>query len=826
MITLPTSFVTNFSHPAVFVIRMPVIDSGTAKYLYISSLAFGGVVVHYNGADVSSYINTSYLAAKVANGRAEEEVVPGLAEVDASINIQAGGACMAFLETSVILLNQGDFSSNNGYDIENQPIEIFEGRMPSSGTVDLLTDFILRFKGRMRNVGMRDYTRWSMTCCDRRLVETRPVPVSRLTQSVYPHMQDPQNSKAVPLLFGDWQSAYIGVATEFILDLLPTICIDYTQQKYVLAETDVLSGSALIYADDSQGARGRLQTGGSTGTENGLTYFRLATSSGRNLIPILAEFYIFPSYLGAQGDFINLSGDYHPLIDQDPATYCHLASDASPRISYVALQQISSLTGPTAAYNASTSFQIHVLTANRVGSCALYIRKRSSTHAAVYLGAIAADDQFFGVDPASALDFPNNFDFSNLWDLEIGFWTDGGASMDVYYACIYVQGAIPGILNPAARIPAVRTFGAVRTPQTIAYLQGITVSQWKVPEATKAPFGGIFMNASGPLYPTVMWTSRAYNTGGAVRPIDNAPAVIEWLLRYRLGIQTADIDTASFDAAYTARPQGTWPFQGTVQAQQDAFELIRQICYEFSLILLVTSAGQYRVLALDQASSVYSIQPSDLAWDDQRGPRVEVDYTPNDSITNDFFLDYKLDYTTNEPTKNLYVSDINGDGAIENNLASDAGSPRGGSYSSWLADSKTRYCATRPLQYTLQFIRTAAAAERAIKKLSDWQAFKRLLARMDLVRNTSTMALEVGDIIKLNLDAVTAVHKDTTTFIVTRVRKEAVSVDGAENILSLECEEIPNTHTGVPVLTGRFITLGGAGLSTMSAEPFYVMDNA
>jgi hypothetical protein len=801
MLTLPANFISNFARPAVYVIRMTIQNGGVQAYLYISSAAFGGVTLKYNGTAVGT-IHTEYFSAKVGNGRGEEETVPGLSEVDASANIQQGGGCMAFTETSVTLLNQSDFGASSG-DIENQPIEIYEGRMPASGSLDLVSDCILRFKGRSRNSGLRNSAKWQMTCVDRRLVETRPVPVSRLTKSTYPYMQDANNSKAVPLFFGDFTYVTLFIPSQLVSDLLPCICVDTAAQKYVLADTDIQNTSGVgIYYNDSQGVHGLIVSGITQGVENGFSYIQFASSPLGHGVPTstIVEFYIFPQWLGAQGDFINLIGDYHLLVDTDPTTLCHFASDGSTRYSYVAFPKLS-LTGYTVPYSASSSFKVHVESANRTGAAAsIYIRKRSSSNAAVSLGTLSSDSQTFDVNPASVTDFPNGFSFDILWDVEIGIATPATSALDIKYICLFVEGPVPGLGTDApSKVAATRSFGTSRTSNPVtAYLQGLSVSQWKVPEAAKTQYSRLFVSAWGPYYPSVMRSGRAYNPGLPVRFIDCAPAVIEWLLRYRLGIQTADIDTASFDATYAARNQVYWPFLGTIQAQQDAFEIIRQICFEFSMLLLVTSAGQYRLVPLDSGTPVYTIQPNDVAWDEMEGPRIQVDFTPNDAIVNDLFIDYKLDYSTNEPRNNIYVSDINGDGTLEHNILADSGSPRSGSYSSWLSDSVSRYCSIRQLQYTFQFIRDQIGAENALKKLADWLAFKRMIVRMDLVRNLNTIPLEVGDILKINLGQVTATNKNFTPYLVTRVLKSPVQVEDGENIITLECEEIPNANTGMP----------------------------
>jgi len=180
--------------------------------------------------------------------------------------------------------------------------------------------------------------------------------------------------------------------------------------------------------------------------------------------------------------------------------------------------------------------------------------------------------------------------------------------------------------------------------------------------------------------------------------------------------------------------------------------------------------------------------------------------TANDQILNDVFLDYRESYVDGNPVASKYLSDTDGDGTVEANLSADSGNPRGTSYSTWFGDSRSRYGVAKPFRVVLRWIRDAATAELCLKKIADWNAFKRMTVNVTVVRNVSTMRLEVGDVVKVNDDIVTGVHKNVTKYIVRRVNNPETQVTDTPDWIKLVCEEIPNANTGFPVFSSRWIS--------------------
>jgi hypothetical protein len=314
----------------------------------------------------------------------------------------------------------------------------------------------------------------------------------------------------------------------------------------------------------------------------------------------------------------------------------------------------------------------------------------------------------------------------------------------------------------------------------------------------------IFFSTYGAPYPA--WISAGGRSNGyAASPssvIQQPAYAIEWILREKLGVPGSAINTASFDVVgnTTNGLRNGWLLASSIQVQKDAMDHLKQICYEFGLILFFNSAGQYTLVALDPQSTSYTIESADIAADEQNGmPQIAVDFTPTDGIVNDITLNYQILYHTGQPARNIYVSDIDGSGTDANNLAADTGGPRD-SYTNWMNGSVTKYAMRNQYVGTLEFIRDPATAELALKKMCDWRAYRRMIVRLKLVKNVHTLSLEIGDVLQINNALLNANTIGNVQFIVTRVNYPAVG-KSAEAIITLECEEIPNKFTGTVTVT-------------------------
>ena len=313
----------------------------------------------------------------------------------------------------------------------------------------------------------------------------------------------------------------------------------------------------------------------------------------------------------------------------------------------------------------------------------------------------------------------------------------------------------------------------------------------------------LFLPAKGPVFTSAMTRGNGNTTSTIIQ--DPASAV-EWLLRYKLNVATANIDTDSFDTLNNTSTglRKDWKFAASLIERKPVLDYVSQICQEYHMSLLMTQAGQYRLVAHDIGSVAYTITGSDVYFNGY--PQISVAETDNSIIQNDLMLNWGYDYTTSKTLKQTYISDINFDGAIEDNLVDDSGALRGGgSYGGWFADSVSRYGARKQLGITSQFCQDAATADLMIKRWADWLAFRRLIVTAQLVPNLHTTALEVGDQVLIHHDVLTPLFNNTAQFIITSKTIPAVS-NTQDPYITITALELPSSNTGIPIVTRQFIS--------------------
>ena len=362
---------------------------------------------------------------------------------------------------------------------------------------------------------------------------------------------------------------------------------------------------------------------------------------------------------------------------------------------------------------------------------------------------------------------------------------------------------VPQYAEVTSVTPLGKTWGSSFQVSTSRQQTGVT---W---EKRGSGISNLFVSANGPKYTDVM---RAYprTNGHNIGDLVQSPAaVIEYLLRYKLGIPTADIDTVSFDRLdnITDGQRKDWKVAISMLEHKPALDYIQTVCQEFGLSLFVTQAGQYRVVAHDTvATPALAIQPSDIYFDGF--PQIFISTTDNSAIYNDITLQYGFDYTRSKCLTGVYVSNVNADptNVLLNNLISNTGALRGGGgYDAWLGDSITRYKCLRQTALSSTMIQDAVTANLAIKKLMDWLAFKRLLVEMYLVPNIGVSSLELGDIITINSDYLTTIYQDVAQFMVTGIRVPGVGTT-QDPYITVDCIELPSAVTGTPILTNHLIS--------------------
>jgi hypothetical protein len=799
MLTLPSYFTTNLARRSVFIVRMTVVDAGTTKYLYMSSADLRSLEILYDG-DIPT-ISPLYLAAQISGPSGGGEYVQGVGEVDISLDVQGGGGISSQGETTLVFLNQGGLMSSDPYDLENQPVEIWEVPWDGSAEFDIVDAGILRFRGVMRNAAQYDATRWTVQVVDRRVVDTRTLPLRKLNRADFPKLPADAVGRASQIVLGAFSVDSEEVWANFPLPLVPLHLVDENALKFLVAEHAVESVGAVVYKDQS-GLQGVFTASGAEDLAGPST--KLLSDSGVRS-ERRVEFKVYPTLKG--GYYLNniVSGDWTAAVDGDGATYASLAGGAGGGYFCWTFNEYQ-LAAKVQVLNTFTPYDVTftVDTWNRVGSPKVVFGLRSKNtvvEGTAFTAAIHSEQLSFTTLGWGALTIE-----ALLNDLEIGIKCPAGASVDVYGIWLTFHATAPNVGRrggDTARKSVVRTFGHNRASDTLFAALNTT----KVVETAKASPVNTLAAVTGPTMGSALTSGRS-NGWLSTETIENPAYAIEWILRDRLGLGSGDIDVASFDAVghKTTGKRAGWKLATVVNRQVDAFDLIRDICFEFGLQFFVANSGKYKLVAMDDGDSVLTLTSSHVAFDEAVGPMVSLSVTPNDAISNDLYLNFALDFQTNEATKDVYLSDIDGDGGMETNISADSGSPWGGSYSDFVNDSRVRYRAAKAVQTTLEHIQDPTTAEAALKKLASWVCFQRLILKASLVRSADSLKLEPGDIIKADLDLLPATHRDSTKFLVTRVNSPGIVVVGGSPYINIEAEEIPNATTGLPVTTARYIS--------------------
>lgn len=149
-----------------------------------------------------------------------------------------------------------------------------------------------------------------------------------------------------------------------------------------------------------------------------------------------------------------------------------------------------------------------------------------------------------------------------------------------------------------------------------------------------------FTGASGRIYDDT-WNSRKTATA----MIATFPDAIEAILRQECGLVTADIDTASFDAALTtlnawsgkAYNDSTFEVSGQQLDRINSEDLITNLCKESGLHYSITSAGLHKLnmISTDRTAD-YTITEADIGKDDFD----PVELSDHEELFNDFVINF------------------------------------------------------------------------------------------------------------------------------------------------------------------------------------------
>lgn len=143
--------------------------------------------------------------------------------------------------------------------------------------------------------------------------------------------------------------------------------------------------------------------------------------------------------------------------------------------------------------------------------------------------------------------------------------------------------------------------------------------------------------------------------------IENPAYAIEALLIVNawIGATVTDIALTEFDTVATDKQN--WKLARELLEQEDLFDLIREICYEFGFGCFLRSDGKFCVRRIRATGdAVATLTKNDMAYLDG-SPSLKIERGSLKNLYNDFILRYKVNMDTGQPEKMMYVRAPNGD---------------------------------------------------------------------------------------------------------------------------------------------------------------------
>lgn len=777
--SIPTAYTTGFNnkYPVFFVVRINISGGDT-----LNVLSQPGVDVSYNGIGLSpdyDYVEGSasgaYLAVEIDGAETE-----GIGEIDSQMNVQDGGGIGAVGECNVVFLNQARFDDFiSQFDIENRTIEIWEGYDPPSHIVAIDTDMLLKFRGIIRDASSWDYTRFTIPCVDRRSLDSILLPNNKIQKDVFPNAPDPSIGKVVPILVGDFASENFDAAFHAgRFNCPPTIVVDDKNLYYMVADHPVTftpDNHLIIDKPDDWIAKinnGRAVLSDDTFLKKGGTKLQVIQSG-------LSDVFVIPKNPAAG----NTVADISAAVDKDDDSYIQMVA---PDVASFGFGNIPSPGNVVTQDDADAII----------------------TDVAAYVVGIEYSDCFGNV-PVQVLDRRNGAaqDIGNL-------------DPDPFVTSVALVVNVPGLkwedlMNQFVKIICLGTqhvkirhvYVWVKARAGSAQWQQITTRRASVdllgnyyrPEEKTSIY--VVQNVRSNVFPSVTgvkygsWIERSTNGYLAGGLIEQPAYFIEYLLRERLNLSDAQIDVSSFDDVGVGT-RGAYLMAASMLEEREAFEHIRQICEEFMLQLVVTNQGKYRLVSLDAVdagtSTVFTADSSTIMYEGT--PQISITKTPISKIKNTFTLNYRMNYATNQMERSVFFrADGTNNIQLAINLFGDA--PRS-TWGSWLGESQTRYNQKIDYVADLHYVRDDTTAGLILTNLAAWLAFKRMVVETKLKRNLQTVALEIGDHIRVTNDLLGNIASGTVNFIITKINYPGVGKTMAPYI-TVSCEELPNQYTGM-----------------------------
>jgi hypothetical protein len=761
--------------------------------------------ITYDGGNLAeTSLYRDFLAAEV-NGAS----VQGMGEIDYSFQMNDLGGISGRNECVVRLLNQ-EFLSDTFllYDIDNTNIEIWQGYLKPSGTIAIDTDCLLLFKGVIYEWNTWDHNLITLKCLDNLHLVDVKMPLKIINTTTFPHAPDGLVNKPIPILIGDFKTENTAahgnrVAYEVgLYNLAPTVMTnEKTQQFYVSAEPWDNPADAVYWQESDSPWVAILNNSAITHTDDGSTFYFTIGPDG------YASVYIKPIIITPR----NTADNWENCLDADQSNYTQVGyvSIGSPNEKlalkfndFTAPGQFipDNASGAEHGFTGATDYKLHIECSNTSGDVQLVVRRLATGVEDIHPTLIVNGTQTYNLQttgtPANNWDAMKDYE----WRLERLSATGYTRVVNVWVECrSYVDLArTVTVAEPSTILSS--NWNQTALARTLVLRKDIVPARGRtsIYVSTKGIKYGAWISAGG--------RSVGYATGEVIQ---NPAYTVEYILRDILGVATADIDTAAFDLVgnTTTGLRKDWKIAASIGATQKAMEHIRQICREFCLILYQDpndSSGnlRFRLVAMPSYSTTVNLIVTEamIHIDEVSGfPSLFfVEMTPQASIQNDIYINYKRNYVTDKHDLGVFVSDIDDDNVLETNLTSDTGAIRETTYSLWLAASQSKYLITGAVTYDLDYIRDTPTANLFLKLVADYRAFRRVKVAMNLLRTLDTLSLRIGDVITVASGLLGANHTGYTHFMVTRTNYPGVDFK-CPPYITVEAEEIPSTITGARV---------------------------
>lgn len=815
--SLPAPFSAGFNNGYATALTVVVhLGGGDALYMITRrnlTIAPLSLTVKYgvkNLTPLYDYYRPHYIAASV-----DGSPVDGVGDIDFGLNIDDNGGLAARSEARLTLLNM----PLNGerldwllsmFDIENYDVEIWEGYIPLSGTLQIDTDMILRFRGVIRDGAEYDHRVLTVRAFDRRDVENPMVPKYLINKTDTPTADEHYLGKPYPMPCGDYHTD--NIATQTVGSATMDACEMGT--IHALPTVRTAQGSVFYLSDHAVASLSRsvnpvyFRTPGaknwvvkmipSSGLSNFLTFTENANGSTWMWMRTgLGEAFVFPSILGANNsDAVFDQTDLDVTLNDDLSDYVTVAY---PNVFSMGLDSLDvagdfvNAEDVSGGFGSAVDFYIYIVTSSRTGTveCKVFDRELGTT---VNKGTINADKWSVAYDmPAGSA----NFSKLGSYDFEIRPQSGGSIRIHRLYCKARVR--------PSLSFFSMRTIGS-SGPRSFGNTRAALI---RYPEPT-VHNDGIFISGNGAKYGS--WISDGGRTVGHASgdTIANPAYYIEFLLRNYAGVASARIDTASFDVCgnTTNGTRKDWVCKGVNLEQKQVFEIARQVAHEHGMKLLYdhdsnTGTDVHRLISIphrDDAAAL-TLTDAEIMVDERGVPLIRISKTPQSQIVNAYAARFKYNFTIDDFSDDIYLDDLNNDGDVESSFADDTGSPRLNSYLGWCEGSISTYMRRVLDRVEFRYIDDAATAERRLKLYLDWYAYQRMIVTVRVLKTLDTVGLRMGDVVIIDHPLLNDLHQNFTKFVVDRIAYPPIG-ETMQPYIELTCQEIPNQYTGMRVIRG------------------------